>query len=152
MSKDKIIAMIVTESGLPANKVASTVGLIDDDKTIPFIARYRKEVTGELDEVQIRRIDELLSFYRSLEQKKEEVIRHIEEQGKLTAELKREIQLADTKTRLEDLYLPYKQKRRTRAMMAKEKVFLTRNSILIAEILIMTNLWLLLRWVMISLV
>lgn len=70
VSNDKIIAMITAESGLPANKVASTVGLLDDDKTIPFIARYRKEVTGELDEVQIRKIDELLKFYRSLEQKK----------------------------------------------------------------------------------
>ena len=70
MSYDKIIAVIAAESDLPVNKVASTVGLLDDDKTIPFIARYRKEVTGELDEVQIRKIDELLKFYRSLEQKK----------------------------------------------------------------------------------
>lgn len=121
MSKDKIIAMIVTESGLPANKVASTVGLLDDDKTIPFIARYRKEVTGELDEVQIRRIDELLSFYRSLEQKKEEVIRHIEEQGKLTDEIRDKIMAAARPVEVDDIYRPFRPKRRTRASMARDK-------------------------------
>src|SRR5665647_3253241 len=84
---DKIINLIVTESGLPANKVANTVGLLDDDKTIPFIARYRKEVTGELDEVQIRQIDELLKFFRNLAQRKEEVLRHIDEQGQLTPDI-----------------------------------------------------------------
>lgn len=121
MSKDKIIAMIVAESGLPANKVASTVGLLDDDKTIPFIARYRKEVTGELDEVQIRRIDELLTFYRGLEQKKEEVIRHIEEQGKLTEEIRDKIMAAARPVEVDDIYRPFRPKRRTRASMARDK-------------------------------
>jgi len=118
---DKIITMIVTESGLPANKVANTVGLLDDDKTIPFIARYRKEVTGELDEVQIRQIDELLKFYRSLEQKKEEVIRLIEEQGKLTDELSGKILAARRPVEIDDIYRPFRPKRRTRASMARDK-------------------------------
>lgn len=118
---DKIINMIVTESGLPANKVANTVGLLDDDKTIPFIARYRKEVTGELDEVQIRQIDELLTFFRSLEQKKEEVIRLIEEQGKLTEELREKILAARRPVEIDDIYRPFRPKRRTRASMARDK-------------------------------
>ncbi|HPT70527.1 MAG TPA: Tex-like N-terminal domain-containing protein, partial [Syntrophomonas sp.] len=118
---DKIINMIVTESGLPANKVANTVGLLDDDKTIPFIARYRKEVTGELDEVQIRQIDELLKFYRGLEQKKEEVIRLIEEQGKLTEELRGKILAARRPVEIDDIYRPFRPKRRTRASMARDE-------------------------------
>lgn len=121
VSNDKIIAMITAESGLPANKVASTVGLLDDDKTIPFIARYRKEVTGELDEVQIRKIDELLKFYRSLEQKKEEVLRHIEEQGKLTEEIREKILAASRPVEVDDIYRPFRPKRRTRASMARDK-------------------------------
>lgn len=118
---DKIINMIVNESGLPANKVANTVGLLDDDKTIPFIARYRKEVTGELDEVQIRQIDELLTFFRSLEKKKEEVIRLIEEQGKLTEELREKILAARRPVEIDDIYRPFRPKRRTRASMARDK-------------------------------
>jgi uncharacterized protein len=118
---DKIINLIVTESGLPANKVANTVGLLDDDKTIPFIARYRKEVTGELDEVQIRQIDELLTFYRNLEQKKEEVVRLIEEQGKLTEALREKILAARRPVELDDIYRPFRPKRRTRASMARDK-------------------------------
>lgn len=118
---DKIINMIVSESGLPAHKVASTVGLLDDDKTIPFIARYRKEVTGELDEVQIRQIDELLKFFRGLEQKKEEVVRLIEEQGKLTEELRGKILAAHRPVEIDDIYRPFRPKRRTRASMARDK-------------------------------
>jgi len=118
---DKIINMIVTESGLPANKVTNTVGLLDDDKTIPFIARYRKEVTGELDEVQIRQIDELLKFFRGLEQKKEEVVRLIEEQGKLTEELREKILAARRPVEIDDIYRPFRPKRRTRASMARDK-------------------------------
>ncbi|MBP1762498.1 MAG: Transcription accessory protein RNA-binding domain [Firmicutes bacterium] len=118
---DKIINMIVTESGLPAQKVANTVGLLDDDKTIPFIARYRKEVTGELDEVQIRQIDELLKFFRGLEQKKEEVIRLIEEQGKLTEELREKILASRRPVEIDDIYRPFRPKRRTRASMARDK-------------------------------
>jgi uncharacterized protein len=118
---DKIINLIVTESGLPANKVANTVGLLDDDKTIPFIARYRKEVTGELDEVQIRQIDELLTFYRNLEQKKEEVLRLIGDQGKLTEEIQGKILAARRPVELDDIYRPFRPKRRTRASMARDK-------------------------------
>lgn len=118
---DKLINMIAAESGLPVNKVASTVGLLDDDKTIPFIARYRKEVTGELDEVQIRQIDELLKFFRGLEQKKEEVIRLIDEQGKLTDELREKILAARRPVEIDDIYRPFRPKRKTRASMAREK-------------------------------
>ena len=121
MSSDKIIALIAAESSLPESKVVSTVKLLDEDKTIPFIARYRKEVTGELDEVQIRRIDELLKFYRGLEQKKEEIIRLIEEQGKLTEEIKEKILNAKRPVELDDIYRPFRPKRRTRASMARDK-------------------------------
>lgn len=121
MKDEKIIAMIAAESGLPANKVASTAELLDDDKTIPFIARYRKEVTGELDEVQIRRIDELLKFFRGLEQKKAEIIRLIQEQGKLTEEIREKILGAKRPVELDDIYRPFRPKRRTRASMARDK-------------------------------
>jgi len=118
---DKIIEMIVAETGLPTHKVDNTVGLLDDDKTIPFIARYRKEVTGELDEVQIRRIAELLTFYRSLEQKKQEVLRLIDEQGKLTDEIRGKIAAAQRPVEVDDIYRPFRPKRRTRASMARDK-------------------------------
>ncbi|MDD3024257.1 MAG: Tex-like N-terminal domain-containing protein, partial [Syntrophomonadaceae bacterium] len=121
MRSNKIINMIVAETGLPVNKVANTIELLDDDKTIPFIARYRKEVTGELDEVQIRRIDELLSFYRNLEQKKEEVLRLIEEQGKLTEDIREKILAAKRPVEIDDIYRPFRPKRRTRASMARDK-------------------------------
>lgn len=113
--------MIVAETGLPANKVSNTVELLDDDKTIPFIARYRKEVTGELNEVEIRRIDELLSFYRNLEQKKAEVLRLIEEQGKLSDDIREQIRVARRPVEIDDIYRPFRPKRRTRASMAREK-------------------------------
>ncbi len=113
--------MIAAESGLPAGKTASTVGLLDDGKTIPFIARYRKEVTGELDETEIRRIDELLKYFRALEQKKEEIIRLIDEQGKMTAEIREKILGAKRPVELDDIYRPFRPKRRTRASMARDK-------------------------------
>lgn len=118
---DKIINMIAAESGLPVQKVNNTVNLLDDDKTIPFIARYRKEATGELDEVQIRKIDELLKYYRNLEQKKEEVLRLINEQGKLTEEIKEKILAARRPVEIDDIYRPFRPKRRTRASMARDK-------------------------------
>jgi uncharacterized protein len=121
VKEDKIIAMIAAESGLPAGKTASTVGLLDDGKTIPFIARYRKEVTGELDETEIRRIDELLKYFRALEQKKEEIIRLIDEQGKMTAEIREKILGAKRPVELDDIYRPFRPKRRTRASMARDK-------------------------------
>ncbi len=118
---DKIIESIAAESGIPIQKVASTLALLDDDKTIPFIARYRKEVTGELDEVQIRRIDELQKLFRNLAQRKEEVLRHIEEQGQLTPDIQEKIRDARRLTEVEDIYRPFRPKRRTRASMARDK-------------------------------
>ncbi len=118
---DSIIAAIALESGIAQNKVAPTVALLDDDKTIPFISRYRKEVTGELDEVSIRRIDELLKLFRRLAQRQKEVLRHIEEQGQLTQKLRDKIMAANRLTEVEDLYRPFRPKRRTRASMARDK-------------------------------
>lgn len=118
---DNIIESIAAESGIPIQKVASTLALLDDDKTIPFIARYRKEVTGELDEVQIRRIDELQKLFRNLAQRKEEVLRHIEEQGQLTPDIQGKIMAARRLTEVEDIYRPFRPKRRTRASMARDK-------------------------------
>ncbi|MEQ8235430.1 MAG: Tex-like N-terminal domain-containing protein, partial [Syntrophomonadaceae bacterium] len=118
---DNIIEAVALESGLPLNKVASTTALLDDDKTIPFIARYRKEVTGELDEVQIRQIDELLKFFRSLALRKEEVLRHIGEQNLLTPEIQAQVLAARKLAEVEDIYRPFRPKRRTRASMARDK-------------------------------
>ncbi len=118
---DKIIEMIAAETALPEKKVASTVALLDDDKTIPFIARYRKEATGELDEVEIRRISELLTFYRNLAQKKDEVLRLIEEQGNLTDDIRDKIASARRPVEVDDIYRPFRPKRRTRASMARDK-------------------------------
>jgi uncharacterized protein len=101
--------------------VANVVELLDAGNTVPFIARYRKEMTGELDEIQIRQIEEQVGYYRSLEQRKEEVIRLIDEQGKLTAELREQIAGAVKLTEVEDIYRPYRPKRRTRAGLAREK-------------------------------
>lgn len=118
---DNIMTAVALESGLPLRKVVSTAALLDDDKTIPFIARYRKEVTGELDEVQIRQIDELLKFFRSLAQRKEEVLRHIGEQGQLTPDIEAKLRAARKLTEVEDIYRPFRPKRRTRASMARDK-------------------------------
>lgn len=116
-----IVEKIAKEFNLKLSQVENTVQLIDDGNTIPFIARYRKEVTGELSDVVLRDLDERLSYLRNLVQRKEEVIRLIEEQGKLTEELREEIQKAEVLQRVEDLYKPYKQKKATRASKAKEK-------------------------------
>lgn len=112
---------IARETGLSMTQVKSTVVLLDEGNTVPFIARYRKEMTGTLDENQIRSIQERLTYLRNLEERKIEVIRLIEEQGKLTEELSQDIFSATRLQEVEDLYRPYKQKRRTRATMAKEK-------------------------------
>ncbi|MBB5018450.1 uncharacterized protein HNQ59_001739 [Chitinivorax tropicus] len=101
-------------------QVAAAIQLLDEGATVPFIARYRKEVTGGLDDTQLRTLEERLRYMRELEERRETVINSIEEQGKLTDELRHEILLADNKTRLEDLYLPYKPKRRTKAQIARE--------------------------------
>lgn len=116
-----IIQITARELGLSQKSVASTVKMLDEGNTVPFIARYRKEMTGELDETQIRQIEERVGHYRALEQRKEEVIRLIDEQGKLTDELRNKIEKAAKLSEVEDLYRPFRPKRRTRASMAREK-------------------------------
>jgi uncharacterized protein len=116
-----IVEKLAKEFQLKLNQVENTVQLIDDGNTIPFIARYRKEMTGGLSDVVLRELHERLVYLRNLEQRKEEVIRIIEEQGKLTDELKEEILKAEVLQRVEDLYKPFRQKKSTRASKAKEK-------------------------------
>ena len=106
---------------VPVKSLVAAVGLLDEGATVPFIARYRKEATGNLDEVQIRGIEERLQYFRELISRKETILASIEEQGKLTDELKARIDQTLDKSELEDLYLPYKPKRRTKAMIAREK-------------------------------
>lgn len=116
-----IIEKLAQEFAVKISQVENTVQLIDEGNTIPFIARYRKEVTGELSDVVLRDMDERLTYLRNLESRKEEVTRLIEEQGKLTDDLKAKIEKAEVLQRVEDLYKPYKQKKSTRASKAKEK-------------------------------
>ena len=116
-----LIKVIATELKVLPWQVENTVKLLDDENTIPFIARYRKEATGELDEEKLRDIEERLTYLRNLEARKAEVLKSIEEQGKLTPELAKAILEATKITEVEDLYRPYKPKKRTRAMIAKEK-------------------------------
>jgi len=117
---DSINARIAEELGVRPQQVAAAVALLDEGATVPFIARYRKEVTDSLDDTQLRTLEERLRYLRELQERRTAILSSIEEQGKLTPELAREIGLADTKTRLEDLYLPYKQKRRTKGQIALE--------------------------------
>lgn len=112
---------ITEELGVKKWQVDAAVTLIDEGNTIPFIARYRKEATGSLDDEQLRKLHERLTYLRNLEEKKEQVLASIEEQGKLTEELKHQILSAETLVVVEDLYRPYRPKRRTRATIAKEK-------------------------------
>ncbi|MCI9613849.1 MAG: RNA-binding transcriptional accessory protein [Dorea sp.] len=112
---------ITEELGVKKWQVDAAVKLIDEGNTIPFIARYRKEATGTLDDEQLRKLHERLIYLRNLEEKKEQVLSSIEEQGKLTEELKKQIMAAETLVVVEDLYRPYRPKRRTRATIAKEK-------------------------------
>ena len=116
-----IIAKISEELGIKKSQTEAAVQLIDEGNTIPFIARYRKEVTGALNDEQLRNLHERLVYLRNLEERKETVLKSIEEQGKLTDELKAQILAAETMVVVEDLYRPYKPKRRTRATIAKEK-------------------------------
>ena len=118
-----IIKQIAKELKVKENQVIKTVELIDQDNTIPFIARYRKEVTGNLTDEILRELDEKLKYYRNLESRKEDVIRLIDEQEKLTDKLENKINAAMTLTEVEDLYLPFKKKKTTRASIAEEKGF-----------------------------
>ncbi|MDR2208272.1 MAG: RNA-binding transcriptional accessory protein [Azoarcus sp.] len=111
---------IADELGVSTHQVAAAARLLDDGATVPFIARYRKEATGGLDDTQLRTLAERLDYLRELEERRVTVLSSIEEQGKLTAELREQVESAETKQRLEDLYLPYKPKRRTKAQIARE--------------------------------
>src|ERR1700694_21252 len=106
---------------VPMKGLISVIELLDEGSTVPFIARYRKEVTGNLDEVQIRAIEEKLAYFRELADRQATILASIEQQGKLTAELRARIEATLDKSELEDLYLPYKPKRRTKATIAREK-------------------------------
>ena len=130
-----IIAKLAEEFHIRTAQVEQTVALIDEGNTIPFIARYRKEVTGGLSDVVLRDLDERLKYLRNLEERKEEVLRLIEEQGKLTEGLKAEIEKAEVLQRVEDLYKPFKQKKATRASKAKEKGLEPLAMILYAQLL-----------------
>ena len=116
-----ILKNVASELKFGESQVENTIKLFDEGATVPFIARYRKEVTGNLDEEQIRDVIEKVTYYRNLEKRKEEVLRLIEEQGKLTDELKKSIESAKKLQEVEDLYLPYKKKKKTKADVAKEQ-------------------------------
>lgn len=118
---DKISEIIANELGVRKSQVGSTIKLIDDGNTIPFIARYRKEATGGLSDEQLRNLGERLTYLRNLEERKQDVLKSIESQGKLTDEIKSDLEKSTTLAEVEDIYRPYKQKKRTRATIAKEK-------------------------------
>jgi len=121
MTLTDIVKILAEELGIKTTQVEATIKLIDEGNTIPFISRYRKEVTGSLNDEILRQFDERLKYLRNLEEKKEQVLSAIEEQGKLTEELKKEIESALTLVAVDDLYRPFRPKRRTRAMIAIEK-------------------------------
>lgn len=120
MSMPSIAKRIADELNVNENQVSAAVGLLDEGATVPFISRYRKEVTGGLDDSQMRSLEERLRYLRELEDRRAAIIKSIVEQNKLTPELEHDILTADTKNRLEDLYLPFKPKRRTKGQIAKE--------------------------------
>lgn len=115
-----IVKQIAAEIAARPEQVSATIALLEEGATVPFIARYRKEVTGGLDDTQLRHLEQRLTYLRELEERRQVILKTIDEQGKLTAELKQDILAADNKTRLEDLYLPYKAKRRTKGQIAIE--------------------------------
>jgi len=119
-SLPSIAKRIANELNVQEQQVSAAVGLLDEGATVPFISRYRKEVTGGLDDSQMRTLEERLRYLRELEERRSAILKSIAEQGKLTPELEHEVSIADTKNRLEDLYLPYKPKRRTKGQIAKE--------------------------------
>ncbi|MCK4622098.1 MAG: RNA-binding transcriptional accessory protein [Desulfuromonadales bacterium] len=120
-TNEDILHLLIEESGLQRQQVAQTIALLNEGATVPFIARYRKEATGDLDEVQIRQLQERLSYHKELIERRQTILKSIDEQGKLTPELRRRIAAARQKTELEDLYLPFKPKRRTKALIARER-------------------------------
>ncbi|MGB3278759.1 MAG: Tex-like N-terminal domain-containing protein, partial [Pseudorhodobacter sp.] len=116
----RIARLIASEIGANPGQVSAAVNLLDGGATVPFVARYRKEVTGGLDDTQLRNLDERLTYLRELEARRAAILSSITEQGKLTDDLSASLTKAMTKAELEDIYLPYKPKRRTRAMIARE--------------------------------
>lgn len=133
MATNQIIMTIAEELGLARAQVAASVGLFDEGNTIPFVARYRKEVTEGLDEEQLRQIEARLAYLRRLAERKATVLRSIEEQGKLTPELATAIEASTTLQAVEDLYLPHKPKRRTRATLARERGLEPLADLLLAQ-------------------
>src|ERR1035438_532633 len=117
----EILLHIAQTLNLPMRGLVAVIELLDDGGTVPFIARYRKEATGNLDEVQIRNIEEKLAYFRDLTERRAIILASIAEQGTLTDELKARIEATLDKSELEDLYLPYRPKRRTKATIAREK-------------------------------
>ena len=115
-----IAQKIATELKLSSKQVDAAIGLLDEGASVPFISRYRKEVTGGLDDLQLRDLEQRLTYLREMSERMDSVLASIKEQDKLTPELEKQIRAAETKTELEDLYLPYKPKRRTRAQIARE--------------------------------
>src|SRR5215469_10118091 len=111
---------VAEELGVRAQQVAAAIMLLDGGATVPFIARYRKEATGALDDVQLRTLEERLRYLRELAERRAAILESIRSQGKLDGELEAQIMAADSKARLEDLYLPYKPRRRTKAQIARE--------------------------------
>src|SRR5665213_3793126 len=116
-----ILVHIAQAVGITLKSLVAAIELLDDGGTVPFIARYRKEATGNLDEVQIRNSEEKLAYFRDLTERRATILPSIAEQGKLTDELKARIEATLDKSELEDLYLPYRPKRRTKATIAREK-------------------------------
>lgn len=129
----QITEKIAAELGLRHSRVEEAVKLIDEGNTIPFIARYRKEMTGGMSDVELRTLNDRLEYLRNLEARKQEVLNSIEEQGKLTPELRKDIEDAEILQRVEDLYKPFKQKKRTRAVMAREKGLAPLAEIFLAQ-------------------
>ena len=119
-ANQRIICALTKEVNAKASQIQAAIKLLDEGATVPFIARYRKEVTGALDDGQLRLLEERLQYLREMEERRFSIIESIQSQGKLTDELLTALLEADTKQRIEDLYLPYKPKRRTRAQIAKE--------------------------------
>ncbi|MFO1291442.1 MAG: Tex-like N-terminal domain-containing protein, partial [Nitrosomonas sp.] len=115
----KIVSLIATELTVKTPQVSAAIKLLDEGATVPFIARYRKEATGNLDDTQLRTLQERLLYLRELEERRQVILSSIEQQGKLTEQLRNTIEQATTKQLLEDIYLPYKPKRRTRAQIAR---------------------------------
>lgn len=130
---ENIVEQLARELDIKKWQVENTIAMIDEGNTIPFIARYRKERTGELDDTVLRKFDERLRYLRNLENRKQEVIRLIDEQGKLTEELRTKIEASEILTEIEDLYRPYRPKKRTRATIAREKGLEPLSDIILAQ-------------------